>query len=858
MKALYPIPNRFALPGNVIYNKGIVSRFRALSFSLFLAVSLSANAAENSSPKLRSVVPYSGLPQGGTEVVIYGRNFKKGIEVSVGGARCLNTQFIDSTRISCVTPPHSAGPADLVAVNPDRSSDTWLAGFVYEDVFTIGRPKGVTIGGVLQLSVSRAFPPVKFELVHGPGSIDATTGLYQAPPQIGSALVRATDGAGRVSETVVTTYMPLSIIPSQKTMAGGNEFRFSAQGGAPPYTFSVSLDGGTIDPSTGKYIAATKPSLATIRVTDAVGNYSDSKITIIPELKLEPAKKLQVDIGTKVGFKANGGLPPYQFSIVGTAGTIDSENGAYEAPMRTANEIVRVTDSLGNATETQIEIKPSSLRFDPLPASAVNNRSQLSAAGGVPPYRFTLLSGLGSIDPSGVYSAPDTTGRSVVRVTDAESRYVDMAMLINPPFELPYRMKTIATREAWTIPVIGGAAPFEFTLTSGRGWVNPTTGTFLAPDRATVATIRVKDHDGASGEIQITVIAGKTITRKLAAGYGHSCAVVRDQVECWGDNSYGQLGDGTQIARHKPVQAKTRNGAVSVSVGAQHSCALIDWGVYCWGDNTYGQLGVPNLAKTGIPVSIPGFDRGVTALATGHFHTCANRGGATYCWGRNDYGQLGVSPQKKPFSKTPVEVLSYGAASIAAGRGHTCVAMDRGAKCWGQNSSGQLGTGDFKDRLTPTAVKDLTNEVYAIEAGGYHTCALMNGGVKCWGYNGMGSLGASGNGNINVPTDVPGIQGSVSSISAGLYHNCALTDGTLRCWGYNKHGQVGTAASRLRMPANKVPNLDSSVEAVAAGFDHTCAVTAEGVACWGSNSHGQSGQRGPVDRPSPTYLIHSR
>ena len=302
----------------------------------------------------------------------------------------------------------------------------------------------------------------------------------------------------------------------------------------------------------------------------------------------------------------------------------------------------------------------------------------------------------------------------------------------------------------------------------------------------------------------------------LDGGFGFTCArTTSAAMKCWGLNSLGQLGAtssdtcGLLACSLSPLDI-TGLGAkvVSIAAGRDHTCvALTTGGVKCWGNNEWGQLGdgtVCGVVCTAIDV--PGVS-GAVAVTGGQSHTCAlTSGGGVKCWGLNDHGQLGDGGACG-FACTAVDVssLTSGVAAIAAGGSHTCaLTTGSGVKCWGSNYSGQLGDGQTcstSSCSSPVDVSGLTSGVGAIAAGNGHSCArLATGGLKCWGWNNEGQLGVTTSelcpeACSSTPEDVPLGSAKVVSFAAGQWHTCAIqAGGVAKCWGYNAAGQLGNGS----------------------------------------------------------------
>jgi len=375
-------------------------------------------------------------------------------------------------------------------------------------------------------------------------------------------------------------------------------------------------------------------------------------------------------------------------------------------------------------------------------------------------------------------------------------------------------------------------------------------------------------------------------TTQISAGFTHTCAVLDDTTaRCWGGNGKGELGDGTTASSNTPVVVTAAGGAAlsgitQISAGGQHTCAVLDdKTARCWGWNSNGELGDGTNTDSATPVTVVATGTGttlsgITQISAGDYHTCAVLDDKTArCWGAKGEGRLGDGTNTGS-SNQPVTVVATGVGTtlsavtqITAGEAHTCAMLeDTTARCWGWNAFGQLGDGTTTNRDTPVTVVALS-AVTQISAGSGHTCAVLdNTTARCWGANGRGQLGDGTTTSSNTPVVVTTAGGggttlsAVTQISAGTTHTCArLSDGTGRCWGENSIGQLGDGTTTDRSTPVVVTAAGgaalSAVTQISAGSMHTCAQLSDGTArCWGANGEGQLGDGTTTNKATPVIV----
>jgi alpha-tubulin suppressor-like RCC1 family protein len=199
--------------------------------------------------------------------------------------------------------------------------------------------------------------------------------------------------------------------------------------------------------------------------------------------------------------------------------------------------------------------------------------------------------------------------------------------------------------------------------------------------------------DGSTTMRTVPVKIGVNYTA-VGTGDTYACGITGGKAACWGYGLSGQLGLGmTSSMVDTPTAVVDNHTFTALGVGYYHSCAIdTARALWCWGDDTFGELGDGGNTTIGTPVQAGGSSW--TRVASGWFHTCGiQSGGSLWCWGYNSRGQLGDGTRNS--HNGPVQIgTGMTWASVSAGQFHTCATTTGGALyCWGTRFIGQLGDG---------------------------------------------------------------------------------------------------------------------------------------------------------------------
>lgn len=460
-----------------------------------------------------------------------------------------------------------------------------------------------------------------------------------------------------------------------------------------------------------------------------------------------------------------------------------------------------------------------------------------------------------------------------------------------------------------------------------------------------ILTIEVYKGLTFTSTFDTTMVAQGEVLTDLSTD-SHSCAIANGKLYCWGLNSTGQLGTANTTNANSPqLVAATNSGDIfydkvvtSVAVGTGNTCAIASSQLYCWGDNAYGQLGN---GSTGGTVTSPQLVSALSSRKITHFalsqgtaaskSACAIADGITYCWGSNSNQQLGQtvgSTVDTANRTTPTPVYGYRASdtasallfgkkaqSVGIGAKNACQATVGKLYCWGNISNptaayqvrdmSSQGNYPYGSMVLPWSAKVVGDNSCSVT--GYLIChgvssAFGNNSspdIEAWGqtitdYDGGENTASPGdglycvinadtycNGTSNRGDGFFGVTASLSTagrvvqkVGVGNRYGCQILNGGLACWGTVDEGQLAdgnftSSASAPKWVAESViGNNNDTVGGttyprwtawgpISTGANHSCALANGDVACWGLNSSGQLGTGEMTNQSQPTKITMS-
>ncbi|BDR53505.1 hypothetical protein KIM372_14120 [Bombiscardovia nodaiensis] len=448
-------------------------------------------------------------------------------------------------------------------------------------------------------------------------------------------------------------------------------------------------------------------------------------------------------------------------------------------------------------------------------------------------------------------------------------------------------VRAISTALALSLTILGG------------GYAN-----LAAPTPAHADPIQANSHfhispayGSAAGDTDVPITPYPVVGVKfiqISSRLNHTLAIGDDgNTYAWGDNTYGQLGDGTTTQRLTPVKVKVPTGVkfTQVSAGGEgaHSLARDENGnAYAWGHNNKGQLGFGDTTDRLTPqkITLPSGIHFGRIIAGNDFSigSSSDYHAGLFTWGNNADGQLGVGDNN--IRTTPTLVADLGYNSMISTRQST-VMVDAnpgsgGNKiyAWGGNQYGQLLTGDRVNRNAPVSINPPSGVNYLANihlGAGTANSGSYGDTIYSWGQGGRGQMG-DGSGNTGADTLITTLQQvtfsmpagvKVVSLSRGNWHAIAVGDDRkMYAWGNNWYGALGNSSTPTGVPVN-VSN-DPSICATPTLVELPTGVTTTNITtgdwnsfaigddgntyAWGRNDHGQLGDGTTIDRYTPVRV----
>ncbi len=331
---------------------------------------------------------------------------------------------------------------------------------------------------------------------------------------------------------------------------------------------------------------------------------------------------------------------------------------------------------------------------------------------------------------------------------------------------------------------------------------------------------------------------------QIDAGENYNLGIKLDgTLWAWGFNSNGQLGTGnTWYGQNGPIQIGTDSNWLKVSAGGTHSLAIKSNGtLWAWGDNQYGQLGDGTIITRSTPVQIGTATNWLAVEASLFLSLALKTDGTLWSWGANNSGQLGLGNYTNKTTPTQVGIESNW--SSISSKGSTCAAMKNNGSIWswGQNIYGELGDGTNVGKPSPMQI-GISSTWQSVDMADYSILAIRTDGTLWsagWNVNGQLGLGYTGGAVYNL-TQV-GTDNDWHKVYGGYrYIKGIKNDGSMWAWGSNTHRVFGDTT----IQSSNTPLLISSEfwTFIATGRGHSIHIKNDGslLVC-GGNLQGELG-----------------
>jgi alpha-tubulin suppressor-like RCC1 family protein len=460
--------------------------------------------------------------------------------------------------------------------------------------------------------------------------------------------------------------------------------------------------------------------------------------------------------------------------------------------------------------------------------------------------------GGGTISSTGLYTAPAASGTYTVVATSAADTSVSQSTTVTVTSG-PVVSVSISPSVA-TVPA-GGTQQFTATVvgtsntnvnwsveegTAGGGVSS--SGLYTAPGTAgTYHVVATSQADATKSAVAtVTVAAASVPWANVSPGAANSAGVKTDgSLYTWGDNTQGELGNGTTGSTHQLSPGKIGTGYTAAFTGTFFALAITtDGSLFGWGRNSTGQLGIGTTSNVTLPTLV---GTGFVTAAGGFLHALGIKtDGTLWAWGDNEEGELGDGTTTNRTS--PVQVgTDTDWASVSAGYYYTlAIKTDGTLWAWGYTIAGQLGIGSFTANTQATPVQIGTGFAF-VAAGQFSSYAVKTDGTSwAWGNNDAGGLGLAPSVDVLSPTQTGTGYKSQTGCAGENTGLGTKTDGTVWAFGDNSSGEFGNGTTMGSTTPVQVLSGYASVQC--GGSEAVLGLKPDGSLWgWGDNTYGELG-----------------
>jgi hypothetical protein len=415
------------------------------------------------------------------------------------------------------TAPGTPGYAVVGASDELGTSDRATVIFKDPPVLT-PTPSTISVGNNLRIGAAGGSRPYIFSISTGAdkATYDSSSGTLTAL-SVGTATLTLTDFDGESTSMTLNIVPALAMTPATQVLGFNGALTLTTTGGVTPLSYRIAAGGGTLSATSDSGATFNAPATtgaSVMEVRDALGNTALALIETTPPLLLSPDRSL-LPLGQTRDLVASGGSAPYNFAITSGGGSLLPSNSivSYTAPATPGNATITVTDSKGLTASADV-ILHATLNFKIDAADVTTGETiQLTATGGVGTLSYSVISGSGSVDSNGLYTAPATPGIARIRVTDSAPTTPNTAeatLHILAPLNLSPATLSITSGATGNFGTTGGLPPYSYSLVSGgagTGTINSETGAFTAGTTPGNLQVQVTDARSTTDTSAVTVVA---------------------------------------------------------------------------------------------------------------------------------------------------------------------------------------------------------------------------------------------------------------------------------------------------------------------------------------------------------------